>query len=119
LNRTREPAPWLLANDGLPRIPRNALVAGVGARDIGELAFEGGCKREAAQPFHFYGAGDERGIIGLRRAIDDKGRAGQRLEGRDDGAIGVEIIRPDGAAVTFDAAGPGIGVELPAWNDSF
>ena len=42
-----------------PRIPRHAL-AGVGAGDLRELAFEGCGRRPAVQPFHFGRCGGER-----------------------------------------------------------
>ena len=54
--------------------------------------------RPAVQPFHFGRRRDQRGIVRLRRAVDDEGRARQRLEHGGDVAVGVEIMRPGGAA---------------------
>jgi hypothetical protein len=72
-----------------PRVVREAL-AGIGASDIGEFALESGGKREAVEPFHLGRASDQCRVTRLCRAIDDKGRARQRLEGRRDIAIGLK-----------------------------
>ena len=63
-----------------PRISHDAL-AGVGAGDVGELALERRGRGPAVDPFHFGGGGGQRGVVRLRRAVDDEARAGQRLEG--------------------------------------
>src|SRR6188768_2243256 len=80
-----------------PRIARNAL-SGIGPRHVGELALEGDGGGPAVQPIHLGGRRGQRRIVRLRRAVDDEGRARQRLEYRGDAAIGVEIMRPGGAA---------------------
>jgi hypothetical protein len=67
----------------LPLIAHHAL-AGVGARHIREFTLEGGRRRPAVEPFLFYRGGDQRGVRGLRRAVDDEARTRQRLEGRGD-----------------------------------
>src|SRR3982074_2417598 len=72
----------------LPTVPRDAL-AGIGPGDIGELAFEARGERESVAPFHLGRSGGECGIMRLRRAVDDKGGARQRLEGRGDIAVGM------------------------------
>src|ERR1035437_392164 len=82
---------------GLPHVTRDALAC-VGFRNAGELPFEDGGEREAVQPFHLGCGRGQRGIVRLRRAVDDEGRARQRLEHRRDIAVGVEIMRPGGAA---------------------
>jgi hypothetical protein len=64
--------------------------------DVGECAFENGAQGEAVQPLHLGGAGDERSVRGLLRAVDDEACARQRLERVADGAIGVEVVRPSG-----------------------
>ena len=86
-----------LWNGGSPRIAHNTL-AGVGIGDVGELAFEGRRSRPAVQPLYLGGARDQRGVMGLRRAVDDECRARQRLEQRGNVAVGIEIVRPGGAA---------------------
>src|ERR1700730_1584943 len=79
----------------LPGVAHHAL-AGVAAGDVGELALEGGGERKAADEFHFRRSGSECGVMRRCCAVDDKGCAGQRLEGRRDAALGVEIMRPGG-----------------------
>ena len=56
--------------------------ARVGLGDAGEFALEGGGSRPAIHPRHLGGRGDQCGVGCLRRAVDDKGGAGQRLERR-------------------------------------
>src|SRR3984893_16014402 len=77
----------------LPGVARHAL-AGVAAGDVGELALEGGGERKAADEFHFRRGGSEGRVMRRCGAIDDKGCAGQRLKGRRDSALGVEVVRP-------------------------
>ena len=76
-----------------PRIPHHTLT-GVARGDVGELALEGGGSGPAVQPFLLGGGGRERGVACLRGAVDDEGRARQRLERRTDIAVGIEIVRP-------------------------
>ena len=80
-----------------PRVTHDAL-AGIAAGDGGELAFEGGADRKAVAPIHFGGRRGQRGIARLRGAVDHEARTGQRLERRRYGVVGVEIMRPRGAA---------------------
>ena len=86
-----------MAGRGSPRVSHHAL-AGVAARDIGELAFEGGGGRPAAEPFLFYRRGDQRGVACLGRAVDDEARARQRLEGGGDRTVRIVIMRLGHAA---------------------
>src|SRR5450631_1028850 len=87
----------------LPLIPHHAL-AGVAAGDIRELAFEGGRRRPAVEPFLFYRRCDKRGIGSLRRAVDDEGCTRQRLEGGGDRSVGIKIMRPGRAAAQRENA---------------
>ena len=68
---------------------------------VGELALEGTGERE--EPFsHFISAEPVTSAksLGLHGAVDDKGCARQGLERGADIAIGVEIMRPRGAAAS-------------------
>ena len=79
-----------------PRVAHDTLAC-IGARDVGELAFERRGAGAAVQPFYLGGGRGQCGIGRLRRAVDDKGRARQRLEygaGRTDR---IEIMCPGGA----------------------
>ena len=79
-----------------PLVADDAL-AGIAAGDVGELALEAAGERETVQPFPFGRGGGERGVLGRCHAIDDKGRARQRLEGGRDGSVDAEVVRPSGA----------------------
>ena len=76
----------------------NHALAGIAAGDVGEFAFEGGGGGPAVAPFQLGGSGRERGVACLRGAVDDKARARQRLEGRRNIAIRVEVMGPGNAA---------------------
>src|SRR5260370_29794155 len=60
----RRPAVWIIPAAGRfhawwpPRVARNAL-AGVAAGDVGQLALERACEREAVQPFDLGGGGGQ------------------------------------------------------------
>src|SRR5215472_3616804 len=56
----------------LPAVAHDSL-AGVGARDVGELTLEGGGGGPAVQPLLLGRCGDERGVTGLRCAVDHEG----------------------------------------------
>jgi hypothetical protein len=60
----------------------------------------------ADQPLsHFFSRGrNERGVGGLRRAVDDEARARQRLEGGCDRPIGIVIMGPSHATTQRDNA---------------
>lgn len=77
----------------LPRIPHHAR-AGVGVGHSRELALQGGTRGPTVHPLHLGGGGGERGIGCLRSAVDDEACTRQRLEGRSDRAVGIEVVRP-------------------------
>jgi hypothetical protein len=81
----------------LPGLSHHA-PASVAGGDAGELALEGAGGGPTLQPFHFGRGGDQGSVVRLRRAIDDKGSARERLERRTDNAVGVEIMRPSRAS---------------------
>src|SRR5437763_676345 len=83
--------------DTLPGVARDAL-AGVAAGYVGERAVKSRSERDAVQPLHFGGGGDQRAVAGLRRAVDDEACAGQGLEGRGEGTVRIEVVRPGGTA---------------------
>ena len=62
-----------------PRIPQRSRT-GVGLRTLRELAVELGEHRPARGHVQLGADGGKRGISGNRRAVDDKARAGKRLE---------------------------------------
>ena len=62
-------------NGFLPSISDDGF-AGVARRDGGELALEGRRRRPAVQPSDFGRSGGQRGVMGLRRAVDDEAGSG-------------------------------------------
>ena len=76
-----------------PVVAYHAL-AGVGAGDVGELAFKGRGDGPAVQPLLFSRRRHQRGIGSLHCAVHDKGCTGQRLERRTDRTIGIIVVRP-------------------------
>src|SRR5580698_6908573 len=70
----------------LPDIPYDAL-AGVRACDVGEFTLEGSGGRPAIGPLDLGGRRGQCRIMRLRRPVDDKARARQRLESGGDRTV--------------------------------